>query len=419
MRRIYLEHGEAYGNLGDEAMLINASRRLQKAIGDVEFIIPREGSSPLPDIEAGTQVASPDPALRKLMRRFVPFGMIRMWSHERSWDPLALLAPFLMRVLGGIGQWRDMLDHLSRCDGVYLVGAANLNDFARLPCVLPKYAIVFEALTRDIPVVVSSQTVGPLSVPWVQRAVRKMVNQVNYFSTRDCGVTRNFLAEAGVNSSSVNFSGDEAFTLPAASGGRVNSYLQDSGVGTSEPISLIHFRATDYTQQTEHHYDTLASAFDRVDTQSKLCFVPMSYGEHSGDDEACGYAIRDRMQAPEKLTVLDASTDVEVVRGLFDRANWVLGLSYHTQVFAISAACPFGLLASGEYYHTKARGVHNIVDRKMPFLSMPEATPRDLIATMEDLEANQNSHRDYLQKVRNQVLEVNDRPVQAMKSALQ
>lgn len=419
MKRIYLDHGEAYGNLGDEAMLINASRRLQKALGDVEFVIPRAGDAPLPDIEGATHVTSPNPALRRLMRRLVPLGRIREWFHELNWDPLALLTPFLMRVLGGTEEWKNMLGYLSRCDGLYLVGAANLNDFARLPCVLPKYALVCEALTRDIPVVVSSQTVGPLSIPWVQRAVRRMVNQADSFTTRDRGVTRDFLTEAGVNSSAVTFSGDEAFTLPTASEQRVTSYLQESGIGSSESISLIHFRGTDYTQQTEQYYDTLASAFDSIDTQSRLCFVPMSYGEHSGDDEACGNAIRDRMKAPEKLTVLDASTEVKIVRGLFSRAEWMLGLSYHTQIFALSAACPFGLLASGEYYHTKARGVHNIVNRRMPFLSMSEATPRDIVETMEDLKTNRSSYEDYLRKVRNNVLDVNDRPVQAMKSALQ
>jgi polysaccharide pyruvyl transferase WcaK-like protein len=418
MYRIYLEHGEAYGNLGEEAMLINAARRLRARISNVEFVIPRVSKSPLPSIDGGTFIPSPYPSMRGVMRKLMPSSRFRRKIHTLDYDPLALLTPYLMHWIGGIGKWRDMLDHLSKCHGVYFVGCANLNDFARLSFVLPKYALLYEAVARDIPVVVSSQTVGPLSISWVQRLVGKMVREATYFSTRDSGVTQNYLAQSGVDSSRIRFSGDEAFTLPVASEEHVNSYLKASGVSPSEPFALIHFRATDYTQQTDHYYETLAQAFDNASVDAKLCFLPMSYGDHSGDDAACGLAIRERMQNPERLTVLEPSTDAKVVRALFDRARWALGLSYHVQVFALSAACPFALLASGEYYETKAKGVHNLVDGILPLLSLSESDSSDLIQAIQGLESKQEPYRRRLRSIRDQILEVNDEPVKAMASAL-
>ncbi len=418
MYRIYLEHGEAYGNLGEEAMLLNAARRLRAEIGDVEFVVPQVNNSPLPSIEGGRLIQSPYPSMREAMKKLMPFSRVRRKIHSLEYDPLALSVLHLMRWVGGVGRWRKMIGHLSTCDGVYFVGCANLNDFARISFVLPKYALLREAVTRDIPVVVSSQTVGPLSISWVQTLVRKMVEEATYFSARDKGVTEKYLSRAGVNPSSIQFSGDEAFTLPAADEGSVTSYLKNSGVDPSEPLALVHFRATDYTQQTGHHYETLARALDDASVDAKLCFLPMSYGEHSGDDAECGNAIRGRMQEPERLTVLEPSTDVKVVRALFNRARWALGLSYHVQVFSVSAACPFALLTSGDYYETKAEGVHNLVEREVPLVSLSEATSSDIVEAVESLESEQKHYRKHLRSVRDQILEVNDGPVDAMASVL-
>src|ERR1700732_877804 len=50
MRLVFLDHGEAYGNLGDEAMLQSALRRLSAHLGPVRFVVPRQERRPLPSL---------------------------------------------------------------------------------------------------------------------------------------------------------------------------------------------------------------------------------------------------------------------------------------------------------------------------------------------------------------------------------
>ena len=418
MYRIFLEHGEAYGNLGDEAMLLTAVDRLRSVLGDVQFVVPRDGGSPLPDIGPCTHVPSPTRVVRRVVRKLARPERMRRFIHDLEYDPVALFTPVWLRRAGGEAEWEVIRDHLASCDGVYFVGAANLNDHARIPCVVAKYAVAEQARRRGIPLVVSSQTVGPLNRRWVKRMVGRMIASAAVVSTRDLGITHPYLKEAGVDPGHVLFSGDEALALRAAAGDVVDAYLQDAGLSADEPFALFHFRGTDYTGPTAAHYDKLAAALDRMEPGARVCFVPMSYWRHSGDDEACARAIRERMRRPEKLTVLGRTKDVRLVRGLFERARWAIGLSYHVQVFALAAACPFAILTSGPYYTAKGRGVHTVVEERMPLLAMERATPADLVSAVEDLTVNRQAHAAHLASVRDRVSGVNDVPVRAMAAAL-
>lgn len=418
MYRIYLEHGEAYGNLGDEAMLMNAARRLRRALGEVEFVVPKIGDEPLPDIGAVKVIPSPRPAINRLMHRLVPFGRVRKWMHQQEYDPLAMVTPLMMRLLGGIGEWNTLLEQLRSCDGVYFVGAANLNDFARFNCVLPKYALWAQAQSLGKPVIMSSQTVGPLEMAWPQQMVRRMATQSKFFSVRDGGVSKNKLVSIGVDPEHIHFVGDEAFSLPPAPESDVDSYLRRAGVASDRPFALLHFRGTDYTQSTSDYYRIIAEALDQVETDAQVCFLPMSYWTHSTQDEECGRSIKAFMRHPDKLIVLPTLRDVTVAKGLFQKAWWAAGLSYHVQVFALSATCPILILSSGDYYRVKAEGMHQLLEKRVPLLHIDGLDPSELAEAMAELESDRDRQVGHLRAIGERVRAVNDGPVNAMREAV-
>ena len=300
---IYLDHGGAYGNLGDEAMLTNAARRIRECIGSVRFIIPREEGAPLPDVGPCVEIPSPNTKIAALGMGLVRIGPLRRFLEQFRYYPI--LRRMRKMVVGNraLSPWNTLLEHVENAAAVYLVGAANLNDFARYSCLLPRYLLVEQAHQLGVPVVVSSQTVGPLKLPWTRQAVYDMWRRAHFFSVRDGGVSHALLASMGIDPHSAPIVGDEALTLPGCNMGVVKRFLLSVGVDPSRPFALFHFRATDYLRSTKRHLSKLAAAIDMARVDERILFLPMSYWRHSGEDEQVGATIRSILAKPEEFVV--------------------------------------------------------------------------------------------------------------------
>lgn len=418
MLKIYLDHGMAHGNLGDEAMLINAARRIRERLGGVEFVIPCEENAPLPDIGLVTKIPPPQKAIFytfewlkkfKIFHRF-PF----FWSHDRNFR----LSCFLLRHLFRWKEWSILANQLKSCDAVYFVGAANLNDIGRRDCLYPRLLLALEASRQNCPVVISSQTVGPLRYPWTLSALKKLVKNAKYFSIRDGGSSRLFLKRAGISDLRVPFVGDEAFTLPCAEETMVKNYLLTNGVDLTKPYIVVHFRGTDYTGTTENGCSVLARLLNEINFDAQICFLPMSYWSHSGLDEDTGKLIK-QLMGLDKLIVLPTIKDAQLAKGVVSLASGVIALSYHVQVFALWAGVPFLILTSGDYYQVKSSGMSmllknqvSVIDLKSDF-SLNRA--KHLICKwLEERE----SQKILLRAVRVEILKVNDGPINALVEAI-
>lgn len=107
--------------------------------------------------------------------------------------------------------------------------------------------------------------------------VKATFEVVDFASIRDGGVSQQVLQSIGLNEEKLVSVGDEAFILPLADENEVNTYLRTQDVDINKPLAVFHFRSKDYTQSTTKYYTDLAKAFDHVNLDRQILFLPMSY----------------------------------------------------------------------------------------------------------------------------------------------
>ena len=221
MRLVFLDHGEAYGNLGDEAMLQSALRRLSAHLGPVRFVVPRQGRRPLPSL-AGfdiQEVPSPFTTFVRLVddphppwwaRAVVDVARARGLARELVIAEVFSRSGRLAAIDGDFAAFQSAL---RRCDLFYGVGAADFNDFFPRGSVYKAW--LYRMARRCIPVVaVAAQGFGPLNNPELPPLLRQAFSALDFLSFRDQHFSAAFTQGLGALPCRTAIVGDEAFSFP-------------------------------------------------------------------------------------------------------------------------------------------------------------------------------------------------------------
>jgi polysaccharide pyruvyl transferase WcaK-like protein len=367
--RVFVDHGEAYGNLGDEAMLISALRRLEQHLGPCTFVIPREGARPIPALEGYDVVEVPSPFAFFLASRDSRHRLEHVLPHRvRPPRPVTLsdcVAHARRRAMAArLGLLRDdaglrrVLEVLRGCDLFYGVGAADFNDFNALGAAYKCWLYELAAsCTRTV--AVSAQGFGPLRDEELGRLMQRAFDRLDLLSFRDCAFSAAYTARLGNLRCATRIVADEALGLPAATLARVREYLEAAGLPADRPFIAVHWRSTDYTQETAPLFPRVAQLFESASAATGLpaVFFPMSYDVHSRHDDECCAALRRHMSDPARLLMAPVTHDVTLIKGAIGAARMTLGLSYHVHVFGLSQGVPAVIAYSGEYYRFKSEGL--------------------------------------------------------------
>jgi len=184
-------------------------------------------------------------------------------------------------------------------------------------------------------------------------------DDVDLLSFRDRSFSDQFTRGLGPLHCQTRITGDEAFSLASAGQGARNAYLAETGLAPGEPFIAVHWRSTDYTQDTDHLFSRVAELWDMAAQRSglRLVFFPMSYDVHSRHDDACCKAIRSMMRLPDRLLMAPVTHDVGLIKAAIGSSRFTLGLSYHVHVFGLSQGVPALILFSGDYYRFKSDGL--------------------------------------------------------------
>jgi polysaccharide pyruvyl transferase WcaK-like protein len=369
MRRVFVDHGEAYGNLGDEAMLLNALRRLTSRLGPCHFIIPREGSRPLPCLDhfSVEYVPSPYTFFVKMARiHHIYVSFLKLMGLRVSHSRLRLKVKFANRlwqivrfgIFGDVYGLRKVIEAIRQCDLFYGVGAADFNDFNSFGAA---YKCWFYQIVRPlIPVVaVSAQGFGPLENTELKLLMADAFDNIDLLGFRDYSFSDQFTRGLGPLHCQTRITGDEAFSLVPATQVARDAYLANIGLNPGETFISVHWRSTDYTQDTDHLFPLIAELWDLAAELShlRLVFFPMSYDTHSRYDHFCCEAIRGMMSLPQRLLIAPVSHNVGLIKAAIGTSQFTLGLSYHIHIFGLSQGVPALVLYSGDYYKYKSDGL--------------------------------------------------------------
>jgi polysaccharide pyruvyl transferase WcaK-like protein len=369
MRRVFVDHGEAYGNLGDEAMLLNALRRLTSSFGSCHFIIPRESSRPLPRLDEFVVEHVPSPFLFFVRTAGILDRYRGILARTRLPVPDAGLrskVAFARLAWRGVrlGTWRDdyglreAMRAIRQCDVFYGVGAADFNDFNALGAAYKCW--LYRIVRPFVPIVaVSAQGFGPLQNKELKVLMAGAFDNVDLLGFRDHAFSDQFTRGLGPLQCRTRITGDEAFSLDPAGEVARDAYLAETGLAPGEPFIAVHWRSTDYTQDTDHLFPRVAKLWDVAAQRSglRLVFFPMSYDIHSRHDDACCQAIGSMMKSPDRLLMAPISHDVGLIKAAIGASLFTLGLSYHVHVFGLSQGVPALILFSGDYYRFKSDGL--------------------------------------------------------------
>lgn len=434
--RIYLDHGEAYGNLGDEAMLITAIDRLNEYLGDCTFVIPIQDGRPLPDLNANIKLVKPPRWIFRVagrlvraffhlvtyipyVNRFVPsekeeFGALVWRSVDRI---LNLLMPILLVLPNKVSR---TISVLKTCDVFYGVGAASLNDYNLRDIVYRAW--LYNAVKPWVKVsVVSSQGLGPFTIEWSRTKMKEAFENVDILSFRDCHYSKSIVEELQPCNVKYSIVGDEAFSLAVNDEEKSAKLLRESGLEDERTFIAFHFRTTDYTKDTNFLIPKVAALLDELCevVPHYLVFFPMSYHTHSRCDQQCGKAIKESMLQPDRLLLTPLCKDPRTVKGAIGEAAYSLGLSYHVHVFALSQGKPAIILYTGEYYRYKSEGLIDFYGEPCKALDLEQISVEEFLRTIRELENDYDSALKNIAAVNEHIRDINDWHLREMVSMLE
>jgi polysaccharide pyruvyl transferase WcaK-like protein len=423
--KVFVDHGEAYGNLGDEAMLLRALSRLRQYLGPCKVLLTAAEAAPLPDgLVEVERIRSPRGMLRH-RATWVEHQFEKLYRLPSVWRWLAKPSDFffwraavwLTGVEGWLWRWKlwhkdsafsQWRKTIRGCDLFYGVGAATLNE-------PNQYGLVYKAwlygeVERAIPCrVLSAQGLGPFQTKSGLRAVKRCLRAMSAVSFRDCAYSLSVARRLRLRHVEQAITGDEAFTLPVAADQDVESFLRAAGIEPGEPFVAVHFRATDYTRETESLLPHIVSVLDGVmDQLPRLLFIPMSYDTHSGKDEEYGERIRAALRLPSHWLVAPLCKDVQLIKGVVGRAYFSLGLSYHLHVFSLSQGHPAVILYTGDYYRLKSDGLIGFYGHPSVALDLDKVDTIAVREAIRQVEIGYGPACQAIQSVNEAILKEND-----------
>lgn len=430
--RIYIDHGEAYGNLGEEAILLNALWRLERFMGPCEFILPAVPGKPLPEgLPRLTTVLPPHIALARWAKVFrLPFAAVRripllrrlfpmpdsayFWRCATHWANFKMFLLRLGIVKSAGKNLQPFLSTIKSCDAFYGVGAAAFSD-CWLPGVVYKcwlYCVVRPFVRVSA---VSSQGIGPLETKWALRMMKRSFEKLDFLSFRDHSLSQSIVENEKPANVRYKMVGDEALTLPTERD-KASDLLRGTKLPEGRSFIAVHFRGTDFTQDTRCLVPRIAGILDQIAlvVPHYFIFFPMSYHQHSGLDEEIGSAIRNHMVAPDRFLIAPTCKDVRAVKAAVGMARYSLGLSYHLHLFCLSQGRPSIIVYTGKYYRCKSEGLVALYGGSNAALDLERTGDAQIVSTVRNVENSYEGTCEAICRVNEELLKRNHWMVEEM-----
>jgi polysaccharide pyruvyl transferase WcaK-like protein len=427
---IWVEHSAGWGNVGDDALLLSAVRRLEEHLGPADFVLSGRGDGALPArLPPHERISSPQCSLDQLAARLrdrlqpvlrwsgvLPFGMDER-SRRVDGYVLRLSAAALtiywrvVRRLPGRFASRGIarsLRRLEECDVLYVVGDNAFNDFYPAGVVGRRWLCGL-ARGAGVRVALSSQGFGPLDMRWAMRELKRMLRDVDLLTLRDHSYGRGRVLAVNPGFSA-RVSADEAFALATSENGAAHQLLERAGIGADDPFIAVNFRGTDCVRDTTELAPRLATLCDRLiaQTEGVLAFFPMSYSTHWGLDLDYAEIIRSYMNEPASLRSVPLVGDVETIKSAIGRARYTFGTSYHMHVFGLSQQRPALVLYTGAYYRVKSEGIAAFYRPAAAAYDIEHTGDLEMLEAAADIERNYSVHAQSIAAVNSDLLRDND-----------
>jgi len=276
---------------------------------------------------------------------------------------------------------KEIMREISTADLLFNNGGGNINSL--LSGELYKQTLtILCASIQNVPVIVSGQTIGPITKRIHAFVVKKSLNRVDTITFRDKGISLQRMKGIGVKKPIMMDTADDAIGLPFMSQEEterlllgnngaewlnlpadltvvmnMNGYLKAMGKKNINEFDKEVKLLTDIADQLVEKY------------RAKVLLVPTDYCS-SSDDRPLLIQIKNKMKYRERALVIEKKYDAVEYKSLIGLGDFAIGARYHFSVFATSMGVPCIGLANGVYQKTKLKGIMELYN--LPYCFIPE-----------------------------------------------
>lgn len=292
-----------------------------------------------------------------------PVGRVRL-----AWRGLGFLVQVLLRNHAPAA-WcarlippvnRAAIERLAGSAAVIVHGSGSFNSVFWRGWLYPKAITALALRTLGVPLVMTSQGIGPFDHPLDRWMARRFFRIARVCGVRDGDTSRAVALALGAPPDRVVHTGDDAELLPPADDTAVSAALRTEGVPLDRPLFGVNFRdAASYAAgYADTGHATLAAALDQLIEASgtHVVFLPITY-DPADDDRASADRVVNLMKHADRTTVVRARHDAATLRGIASRCTALAGTSYHALLFSLGADVPSLALTKNAYYAAKHEGL--------------------------------------------------------------
>lgn len=362
VQRVLVAGAYGWRHVGDDAILEANIRAMRQAAPAVEIVTFTYAPAETSDRHDVRTVPGPETVLTR-----VPCKLNAPWARTILL-PLLFFARFLLlwwnarRLHSGhrarflSADAHALLQTLRWADLLLSVGGGYLTSQWRYTELYAKGCAYVLASALGTKVLLSGQSIGPLTTPFDRRFVGWALNHVDLIVLRDEDRSSRLLHTLGVRHPVIVESVDDAMATPAADAGAVAAYLERVGIARTQPWIVA----------TLHQWPGLTEAYRRLPglldelvatTGAHVVLLPMKFTPPD-DDLVTLHGIRQAMRRRDVAHVLEGQVSDSLAVGIIAGSRLAITSRYHLAVFAFANGVPCLSLFAGSYYERKIRSIH-------------------------------------------------------------
>ncbi|HXT84047.1 MAG TPA: polysaccharide pyruvyl transferase family protein [Verrucomicrobiae bacterium] len=351
------------GNTGDEAILEVILSKLKKDLPTTTFI-----------------VVSGNPEQTQMYHKVRSI----LWSDIDSIKNAAQESDLF--ILGGGGIFHDyqMFDPKNLLTK-YHTGIA-------LYMILPLLSILLNK-----PLIIYAVGIGPLFSKEAKELTRVAFEQAWVSTVRD-SESKDQIIALGIKEERIHVTADPAIDFDGITKENVISLLKSEGVTFDQkPLVGVALRDWDINMDSGKWQKEVAYALDEMIEKyhANVIFLPFQRTKgHLVDDYFIAKKIKDMMYHKESSVVLERNYDAREIAGILGRCDLVLGMRYHSILFAAKYGVPF----VGLVYDQKVRNLMTMLDCEDYAIDLLSLKGNILLSQMANIMKNHKDIRDKLNK---------------------
>ena len=275
---------------------------------------------------------------------------------------------------------RKFFHELASAAAVIVPGSGAMNSYWWHDWFYPQAFCVVAARLRGVPVILTSQGIGPVFAHALDRwMARRMFRNASLLGVRDAEQSFRILQELGAMHDRCLHSGDDAILMPMQASAAVQSFAR-------EALIALNFRDSSTYQKgfPKPSLPGFAKALEMIlhqDEHAQMLFVPISYNAQD-DDRKPARAVVSLLKEQDqpRISVAEAEMHAQELRALIASAEIGIGISYHFLLFCLSSNVPALGLFANAYYEQKTCGLFQLYGMEEWLVDIRQGVDADLLA---------------------------------------